>query len=356
VELNPTFKDRITPTKWDTPEKAVAGLLAIGGIVAGIFFWSTIVTWVIALLANTLLAIGLMVLLGAVITILINPKFRTAMSYGFQMLLRGIAGIIVNTNKIEVMFIRLDRAKKDLEKYDVQIGRLEGQKVDQDTKLNTQKKLLIGHQEKAEFAKKQLNSLNSIPQERLTAEQRLQITEWQSQYDLALIAITGATDLRDTYQTGSNDLAKALTFFKNLRSAMDFAIRKSEIELNTIKAKYENIRAMHSTISTAMKIIKGNPDDNYMFELAMQKTNEEMTQKLGDIKIATESAKDFINSYNMEKGIMLERGQKILDQNKNLSILRDYDENQSGKSAVIGPSISSNISQPAKIQTTNLLD
>ena len=137
---------------------------------------------------------------------------------------------------------------------------------------------------------------------------------------------------------------------------MDFAIKKSEIELKTIKAKYENIKAMHSTISTAMRIVKGNPDDNYMFELALQKTNEEMTQKLGEIKNAAESAKDFIGNFNMEKGVMLEKGQQILDNGANLSILKDYEDSKGQSVLSAGPSLNAGGLQSQQVISTSLLD
>lgn len=314
ANINPTM-DRINPSKWDTPEKAVAGILLLGAGVGLFFVWGKIVPFVLAVLANTFFSILALIGIFLLLYVIFNPTVRTAVSYGLQMLFRAFAGFVVNTNKIEVMFIRLDRARKDLKKYDEEIGGLGGQKEDQDVKLRAAQQDFETAKNRIRYAENQLK----------VEKDALKRAELESARDLALIELASKEELIKVYGEGSDQLAKALVFFKRLRAAMDFAIKKSNIELTTVKAKYDNIKKMHSTMSSAMRIIKGNPDDNYMFELAIQKTQEEMNQKLGEVKLASEYAKEFISNYDIDKGVLLEKGKALLERGQSLGILKDVD-------------------------------
>ena len=345
------MRDRINPTKWDTPEKAIAGLLLIGAGVGLFFVWGKIVPFVLTVLASTLYSILTLLAIFLILYVVLNPTVRTAFSYGMQMLFRALAGLVVNTNKIEVMFIRLDRAKKDLSKYDEQIGDLAGQKEDQDTKLANALQEYNTAAERVRAADRYLQ----------TERDPLKRAEWQSAKELALVEVAAKDELIKTYKEGSTQLANALQFFKKLRGAMDFAIKKSTIELTTVKAKYDNIKKMHSTMQSAMRIIKGNPDDNYMFELAMQKTQEEMNQKLGEVKLATEYAKEFIGNYDLEKGVLLEKGRALLEKGQNLNILKEMDATpgmyQTGQNISLTPDLRGTGSATSTTSTsTSLLD
>lgn len=345
-QLTPSIKDRLSPAKWDTPEKAVGGAVLIGGIVAAVYFWGKIVPFLLALVTNTLYFAITAAILFLFLVIVLNPRFRTAVSYGLQMLLRAFAGLIVNTDKIQVMYIRLDKAKKDLAKYDEQIALLQGQKEKQDALLEKTTKEFNNARDREVVAEREMAKTSDETEK----------MQWQNAAQLATIELGAKDDLMKTYKDGSDQLAKSLIFFKRLRSAMDFAISKSKIELDGVKAKYDNIKAMHSIMGSAMRIVRGNPDDNYMFELAMQKTQDEMSQKLGEVKLASEYAKDFITNYDLDKGVLLERGKKLLEQAQGLSILNDDPSKLNTNNAQSSYSTGPNVSVTGNTGTRSLLD
>ncbi len=82
--------------------------------------------YLITLLENTLYAAGLFIGVGALLYVLLDPKFRTLIWYIYKSIMRSVTGMFVQIDPIGILESYIDSLKDNLHKMDKQIGALRG--------------------------------------------------------------------------------------------------------------------------------------------------------------------------------------------------------------------------------------
>jgi beta-N-acetylglucosaminidase len=104
-----------------------------------------------------------------------------------------------------------------------------------------------------------------------------------------------------------------LGFMEKVSSSADYIIKETEIKVKLKEAEYEIVKSSSNALKTAISIFKGNPDKKFYFDESMEYIQDDMGKKLGEMKRAMDYSMDFINSVDIQNGILTDKGQQMLD-------------------------------------------
>jgi predicted nucleic acid-binding Zn-ribbon protein len=77
--------------------------------------------------------------------------------------------------------------------------------------------------------------------------------------------------------------------------------------------EYKAIKASHSAIQSAMSILKGDPDQLAMFDMALEEMAEEVSQKVGEMERFMDTSKNLMDSIDLQKGVFEDEGMRMLE-------------------------------------------
>ena len=115
-----------------------------------------------------------------------------------------------------------------------------------------------------------------------------------------------------------------LGFMEKVNTSADYIIKETEIKVKLKEAEYQIVKESSSALRTAVSIFKGNPDKKFYFDESMEYIQDDMSKKLGEMKRAMDLSSDFINSVDIQNGILSDKGQAMLDafNNGNFSLVQ----------------------------------
>ncbi|MEL7020731.1 MAG: hypothetical protein AAGK47_03930, partial [Bacteroidota bacterium] len=112
---------------WQRPE-GVTGMIFLAALLLGggaLLF--TALPTLIALAQNVLYLSIMLIVLAAVIYMVLDPKMRALVGYGYKSVMRWITSIFVNIDPIGILRNYVEELKGNLRKMNKQIGQLRGQ-------------------------------------------------------------------------------------------------------------------------------------------------------------------------------------------------------------------------------------
>jgi len=287
--------------------------LVLIGIAAIIGLYKAL-PYIIILLQSTLHA---MFLLGGIVLLIFlvtNKQIRTLFSFGFKMLMRFITGIFVELNPIAIIEIHIENLEKNHEVMNVHIGKLSGEirgleRKIADNKQNIEKSLKI-----ASSAKEKSEQGQAWIEARKAGRRR-----------------DGTIKLSDLL----SKIQKIHTVLKKMFEVSGFVIEDLKDDVEQKKIEYKTIRQAYAALSASMSILNGDPNDRAMFELALEKMEEEVSQKLGTMDRFMDMSASLVTSIDIEQGVFAEDGMRMLEEYEKGgfdSFFNDFDTLQSGKS------------------------
>ena len=286
------------PTKsfWSKPEgiTSLFFLAAIGAF--GLYYFNIILEFLIKVTSNTLYLGGLLAILGFFIFLITSKDIRTAVFFLFKMLMRNITGIVVQLDPIAIMKIYISDLREKREQMSKQIDILAGQLVKLNKKIgenNENIKAKFGEANKA-------NSMTDKPGMKEAAS-------------LASIEAAGLQEMNEKLLPLQRNMKTILGFMEKVQSSADYIIKETEIKVKLKEAEYEIVKSSSNALKTAISIFKGNPDKKFYFDESMEYIQDDMSKKLGEMKRAMDYSMDFINSVDIQNGILTDKGQSMLD-------------------------------------------
>ena len=112
---------------WQKPE-GTTGALFLAAIIGGIgFILFKYSAAILAMLSNTLGIVALLAVLGVIIYMVLDPKWRTLVSYMYKSVMRWITGVFVTIDPIGILKNYISDLQDNLQKMGTQIGNLKGQ-------------------------------------------------------------------------------------------------------------------------------------------------------------------------------------------------------------------------------------
>lgn len=277
---------------WQKPEGITGaiflGLLLVGG---GILLYNAL-PFLITLAQNALYLAGMLIVLGAVLYMVFDPRMRTLISYMYKSLMRWITGVFVTIDPIGILKNYVDDLKKNLSKMDQQISKLRGE-------MHRLKEIILNNE-------KQI-------QTNLTLASKAKENNKDS---IMILKSRSAGRLKDSNMR-LEDLYKKMEILYRVLTKM---YSNSEILLEDVKDQVQVkeqerkvIRTSHSAMQSAMNIISGNKDQRYMFDQALEAIADDVSKKVGEMERFMEMSSNFMDSMDLQNGVFEEEGLKMLE-------------------------------------------
>jgi hypothetical protein len=279
---------------WSRPE-GKPGMVVLAGLIGvGVYFLYKALPTIIELMQDTLTALGLGIGIFAILTILMNNRFRTTVWYLYKGLMRWFTGVVIEMNPIAILESYVEDIKNKIVKMEEQLTGLKGQIGKIASKLETNRAAFKKEMELASAAK-QLGNRDAEVALHTRQAGRLKdyVEKIQSLYNRMEV------------------LYKVLDKMKYYSTIM---VKDTEMTVEIKKEERESITKSHSVMKSAMSIINGNNDKKIIFDQAMEFVVDDIGFKVGEMDRMLESSTDFINNVDLDNAVYEGRGLEMLEQ------------------------------------------
>jgi hypothetical protein len=278
---------------WKRPEGMTGTIFLLGLLAGGGYILYKALPTLIGLASNLLYLSGMLLVLGAIIYMVLDPKMRTLVSYGYKSIMRWITGLFITIDPIGILKNYVDDLENNLSKMSTQIGNLKGQirklatMVDDNNKEINQNMLLAS----------KAKELGQDSQMVLASRKAARLKEVNAKYD----ELRGKMDI----------LYKVLTkMYQNSEVLLEDTKDQVKIKEEERKA----IRASYGAMRSAMSVLSGDKDKRAMFDAALENIADDVANKVGEMERFMELSSNFMNSVDLQNGVFEEEGAKMLEQ------------------------------------------
>ena len=286
------FESHKPKSFWQRPE-GITGLLFLAGIVigGGYLFMKALPT-LITLASNTLYLAGMLLALGAIIYMVLDPKMRNLVWYMYKSVMRAITGVFVQIDPIGILKSYIDDLKNNLGKMNDQIGKLKGQ-------MYQLKQIIQQNQKEIK------NNLGMASKAREVGKENLMVLKARK-----------AGRLQESNMKYEDLYKKMEVLYRVLGKMYENSEIVMEDLTDQVKVKeqeYKAIKASHSAIRSAQAILSGNNDKKYMYDMALEAMAEDVGQKVGEMERFMDMSKNFMDSIDLQNGVFEEEGLEMLE-------------------------------------------
>ena len=140
---------------WSRPE-GITGTIVLGGLLlGGGAMLYKFLPYLISLAGNLLYLSGMLLVLGAIIYMVLDPRMRNLIGYMYKSIMRWVTGVFVNIDPIGILKSYIESLQSNLSKMSEQIGVLKGQIRKLQTNVDENTKEIESNLRMAEVARKQ---------------------------------------------------------------------------------------------------------------------------------------------------------------------------------------------------------
>ena len=246
----------------------------------------------IVLASNTLYLAGMLALLAGLIYVVLDPKMRNLIWYLYKSAMRSITGMFVKIDPISILKSYIKALENNLRNLSKQIGQLRGQMRQLKGIIDTNTAEIQKNMQMADKAKQIQDDKNLT----LSTRKAGRLQEANAKYDVLYQKMEG--------------LYRMLTkMYENSEIMMEDTRDQVMIK----EQEYKAIKASHSAIQSAMSILKGDPDQLAMFDMALEEMAEEVSQKVGEMERFMDTSKNLMDSIDLQKGVFEDEGMRMLE-------------------------------------------
>lgn len=268
---------------WERPEGTTGMIaLALGGVglYAALPTLLAFMTGVVALLGQTIAAVCLSLVLGALLYLITNKKVQTLVSYFFRSAMRKITGVFIEIDPIGIMKSYIEDLMKKRETMGDARDKLKGQITILQRKIRENEAGYENAMAMAKAAHEKGNngafSVQSRQAGRLEKLNKESFGPLLLQMEVHLRAINKYHEV-----TG--------TVIEDLRN-----------EVEARKVEREMILSSHNAMTAAKAILMGGTDQKELFDQAMEFVVTDYGMKMGEIDSFIENSKGFVESLDMQ--------------------------------------------------------
>lgn len=277
---------------WKRPEGKTGALVLAGVVIGGGILLINALPVLVALASNTLYLAGMLLVLGAIIYMVLDPRMRNLVWYMYKSAMRWITGIFIQIDPIGILKSYVDDLKDNLRKMNRQISQLRGQ-------MHKLQEMILNNKKEIK------NNLNLASQAKQKNKQSVMILKSRKAGRLK----ESNMKLEDLYK-------KMEILYRVLRKMYE----NSEIMLEDIQdqvmVKEQERKAIHassSAMKSAMNVINGNADKRAMFDQALEAIADDVSSKVGEMERFMEMSENFMSSVDLQNGVFEEEGLKMLE-------------------------------------------
>ena len=277
---------------WKRPEGTTGTIFLLALIAGGGDILMKSLPAIIALLSNTLSAVLLLLAVGAIVYMALDPKMRTLIGYAYKSVMRWITGLFITIDPIGILKNYVDDLEDNLSKMSTQIGNLKGQIRKLSTMVEENNKEINQNMLIASKAKEMGQENQMI----LASRKAARLKEVNVKYD----ELRGKMDI----------LYRVLTkMYQNSEVLLEDTKDQVKIKQEERKA----IRASHSAMRSAMAVLSGDKDKRAMFDAALENIADDVAAKVGEMERFMELSSNFMNSVDLQNGVFEEEGARMLE-------------------------------------------
>jgi len=294
--VTPNFTQNIqnyTPKSfWKRPEGPFGMMVLAALIIAGAWGFYAILPFLITLLTDTLHMVVLAAILIAILWLVFNPTFRTAVSNLFQNTVRFFASWVVETDPIGILRNNLDDMKKAKYNLDQTLQRFAGSDERLQRSIAAKSDEINGLGHKAAKAEQMANAA-SDPMEK----ERLQL-ERQTFLEQAGMLMQGVKQL----QALEDQTSKMLKTFQHWSQISDSKIQRTENKVNFLAEQRKMILDAKATLGMGQQLLRGNPDQLKMVDMALDYLEDDTSRTLGEIREFSRYTDKLLTDDQIESG------------------------------------------------------
>jgi len=277
---------------WKRPEGVTGAIFLIGLIVVIAVFSVQILAFIQSLFAALFTMIAFFVVLGIIVYVLLDPKFRALIWYMYKSVMRWFTGMFVQIDPIGILKSYIEYLYNNLKEMNAQIAKLKGQISKLSRLIDNNKREMEENLKMAEQAKKKGN----MELVAINTRQFGRLKETNSRYTALL-----------------NKIQLLYKVLSKIHKNSGYLIKDTENEVRMREQERKAIRAGHSAMKSAMNIISGDPDRKMMFDMATEAIVEDVHNKIGEMERFIEVSGSFIDSIDLQNGVYEQDGLEILE-------------------------------------------
>ncbi|MCB0649723.1 MAG: hypothetical protein KDC85_00450 [Saprospiraceae bacterium] len=277
---------------WKRPE-GLTGLIVLSGLVlgGGYLIFSNL-EFLVGLFANTLYLAGLLVVLGAVIYMVLDPKMRNLVWYMYKSIMRSVTGLFVQIDPIGILKSYVEDLQDNLVKMREQIGKIKGQ----------MRKLTTLMQENNEEIDKNMKLASAAKAKGI-----------DSQVVLATRKAARLRESNEKYSILHNKMEVLYRILTKMHQNSEILVEDTKDQVQLKEQERKAIRASHSAMKSAMSVISGDPDKRAMFDSAMEAITDDVANKVGEMEQFMEMSANFMQTIDLQNGVFEEEGLQMLE-------------------------------------------
>lgn len=287
---------------WQRPEGVTGFIFLLAAVLGGGWLIFSLLPAIIGAFSS-ILGMSLMLLtLGIVVYMVLDPKMRALVGYMYKSTMRWITSIFVQIDPIGILKNYIDDLRGNLKKMDKQISKLRGQ-------MHLLKEQILNN-------KKDIKSNLEMASKAKDTNKR----------DVMILKSRKAGRLKDSNLKLEDLYQRMEVLYRVLKRMFEnSSIMMEDIE-DQVKVKEQErkaIHASHSAMKSAMSVISGDKDKRYMFDQALEAMADDVSSKVGEMERFMEMSEGFMNSIDLQNGVFEEEGMRMLEkwENEGASLL-----------------------------------
>ncbi len=293
TEITPIDTDQFKKKSfWKRPEGVTGAIFMAGLVLGGGYLLYLAMPVLITLAQNILYLSGMLLVLGAIVYMVLDPKMRNLVWYGYKSIMRAITGVFVNLDPIGILKSYVDDLSNNLRKMSNQIASLRGQMRKLSTLMEDNKKEIDNSMQLAAMAKQKGNDKQLM----LSSRKAARLKETNAKYEI----LHGKIEV----------MLKILT---RMYQNSEILLEDTKDQVNHKEQERKAIRASHSAMKSAMSVISGDPDQRAMYDMALESIADDVANKVGEMERFMEMSSSFMDSVDLQNGVFEEQGLKMLE-------------------------------------------
>ena len=277
---------------WKRPEGVTGFIFLLAAIIGGGLLVVNLLPLIIGAFSS-ILGMALMLLtLGIVVYMILDPKMRALVGYMYKSTMRWITSIFVQIDPIGILKNYIDDLRGNLKKMDKQISKLRGQ-------MHLLKEQILNN-------KKDIKSNLEMASKAKDTNKR----------DVMILKSRKAGRLKESNMKLDDLYQRMEVLYRVLKRMFEnSSIMMEDIE-DQVKVKEQErkaIHASHSAMKSAMNVISGDKDKRFMFDQALEAMADDVSSKVGEMERFMEMSEGFMNSIDLQNGVFEEEGMRMLE-------------------------------------------
>lgn len=280
-------------TFWKRPEGVTGTIFMIALIAGAGFLLVNLLPALIALASNILYLAGMLLVLGAIIYVILDPRMRNLVWYGYKSIMRKITGMFVTIDPIGILKNYVSDLEDNLKKMGKQIGSIRGQ----------MRKL-----------KNIMDENNTEIEKNMAMARKAKQMNNQNQMVLASRKAARLKDSNEKYLALHNKMQILYRVLTKMYSNSEVLLEDTKDQVKLKEQERKAIRASHSAMKNAMDIISGNGSKREMFDQALEHIADDLANKVGEMERFMETSANFMESIDLQNAMFEDEGIQMLEE------------------------------------------